>query len=423
MSACEPCSLTASSREKTPFNLVWIVPDYDLKSIKMKTIQTILSVAFLTALPALGLAADNQLVVKAVNNLALARSSQTIELSAKDLAPLGATDLKKVHVKDAAGQEVLCQAVDTDFDAYHKPDVVIFQADFAPNETKTFTVLTGRKQIYTKAQFRAHGRFVRERFDDFAWENDRIAHRMYGKALETWAGEPLTSSTVDIWTKRVPQMVIDGWYMVDNYHTDTGEGADFYSAGSTRGCGGNGLWADNKLWVSKNFVDSRVLADGPIRVMFELVYDAFDVNGKKVSEVKRISLDAGGNLDHFRSTYKPQDGSGPLVSGIGLKKVAGEEKTIDTEHGWMAIWEKVEQNHGMEGVALIVDPKALSKPVDLKPDNLLLVNVGPDNVISYWAGFGWDKSGQFADSAAWTTYVSQFAQGLQSPIQVNVSAK
>ena len=164
-----------------------------------------------------------------------ARTSQTIELSAKDLAPLGETNLQKVHVRDAAGKELLCQAVDTDYDAFHRPDIVIFQADFAPSQTLTFTVGTGPKQVYTRAQFRAHGRFVRERFDDFAWENDRIAHRMYGKALETWAGEPLTSSTVDIWTKRVPQMVIDEWYMVDNYHVDTGQGADFYSAGKSRG--------------------------------------------------------------------------------------------------------------------------------------------------------------------------------------------
>ena len=35
--------------------------------------------------------------------------------------------------------------------------------------------------------------------------------------------------------------------MVDDYHRDTGEGADFYSAGKSRGCGGSGLWRDGKL--------------------------------------------------------------------------------------------------------------------------------------------------------------------------------
>ena len=253
---------------------------------------TLLSSACLGALPALCCAVGS-LNITAVNELQLARTHETIELSAKDLAPLGERALTKVHVQDAGGHELLTQAVDTDFDELHQPDTVIFQADFAPRETKTFTVTTGKQQVYTAADFKAHGRFVRERFDDFAWENDRVAHRTYGKALETWKGEPLTSSSIDIWSKRTPKLVIDEWYLVDNYHVDTGEGADFYSAGTSRSCGGNGLWAADKLWVSGNFVSSRVLTNGPIRVMFELVYDSFDVNGTKVSEVKRVTLDAG----------------------------------------------------------------------------------------------------------------------------------
>ena len=51
------------------------------------------------------------------------------------------------------------------------------------------------------------------------------------------------------------------------------------------------------------------------------------------------------------------------------------------------------------------------------------MKVGPGNTVSYWAGFGWDKSGQFADGEAWKTYVDQFAQGLQSPIEVRFPAE
>ena len=161
-----------------------------------------------------------QLTITSANKLPLARASQTIEITAAQLAPLDAKDLTTIHVKDAAGKELVCQAVDTDGDAYRKPDIVIFQADFAANETKTFTATTGAKQIYTKEQYKAYGRFARERFDDFVWENDRIAHRTYGKALETWEGEPLSSSTIDIWSKRTPRMVISDWYLADDYHVE-----------------------------------------------------------------------------------------------------------------------------------------------------------------------------------------------------------
>ena len=380
-----------------------------------------LNLALLAMLPATCMSAPPQLTVKAVNRTNSARPGETLELSAKDLAPLGEKDLSKIHVRDSEGKELLCQAVDTDGD--YTPDVVIFQADFGKGETKSFSVTTGAKWVYTRDQFRAYGRFVRERFDDFAWENDRIAHRMYGKSLETWVHEPLTSSTVDIWSKRVPKMVINDWYMVDNYHADTGEGMDDYSAGPSRGCGGNGLWAADKLWVSRNFVDSRVLANGPIRVMFELTYEPFDVNGVAVSEVKRITLDAGKNLDHFQSTYRPQGSPGALTTAIGLKKVQGEVKEVNAEHGWLAKWERMEKNAGEQGLAVLVDPKTFDKQTEDRLNLLILSKLGTENVASYWAGFCWNKGGQFAHFAAWKDYVDWFSQCLLSPIEISVSVQ
>src|SRR6201989_1846261 len=87
--------------------------------------------------------AQTQLTVTAVNKLKIARQSETIEVKAEALAPLGEKDLMKIHVRDGAGKEVLAQAVDTDYDDFHKADTLIFQADFGPNETKTFTLSAG----------------------------------------------------------------------------------------------------------------------------------------------------------------------------------------------------------------------------------------------------------------------------------------
>ena len=373
------------------------------------------------ALPQWCYAAVNQLSVKAVNKMPIARSSQTIELSAKDLAPLGENDLTKIHVKHASGPELLCQAVDTDYDDYHKPDIVIFQADFAPGETKMFTVYAGKKQEYKKDDFKAYGRFVRERFDDFAWENDLIAHRTYGKALISWKGEPLTSSAIDIWSKRVPKLVINDWYMADNYHADTGEGLDGYSAGVTRGNGGSGIWANNQLYIPSNFVDSRVLANGPIRVLFELIYEPFDAGGTKVSEVLRVSLDAGSQLNHYQTFYKTQSGNAPLAVAVGLKKVKGEQKDLNAADGWLAIWQPMEKNLGMQGLAVIVNPKVFDKHVEDKLNNLVVLKAETEKTASYWSGFAWDGAGKITSAAAWKTYVDQFAKGLLSPIEVSLA--
>jgi hypothetical protein len=304
--------------------------------------------------------------------------------------------------------------VDTDYDDYHKPDTLIFQADFGPNETKTFTLSAGARREYSKEDFRAYGRFVRERFDDFAWENDRIAHRTYGKALITWKGEPLTSSAIDIWSKRTSKLVVNDWYMIDNYHVDHGEGVDAYSAGPTRGCGGSGIWSNGQLYIPTNFVDSRVLANGPIRVMFELVYEPFDVNGVKVSQVLRVSLDAGSQLDRFRVSSQ---GGESLALAIGLKKVKEAQKEFNQARGWLTTWEPVEKNLGMQGLAVIADPSTVDKLAEDKLNHLVVLKPG---ATTYWAGFAWDRAGQITSAESWKAYVDQFAERLRSPIGITV---
>jgi hypothetical protein len=409
--------------------------------------------ALLAALPFVASAADS-MSVTAVNKLPIARARQTIELTVAQLAPLGETNLNKIHVKDAAGQELIVQAVDTDFDDYHRPDIVIFQSDFAPNETRTFTVTSGKVQMFKPEDYRAYGRFVRERFDDFAWENDLIAHRTYGKALETWKGEPLTSSAIDIWSKLHPGLILNEWYMMGDtfYHRLNSNGGDDYSAGATRGDGGNGLWAaDNqlspsppstpltpkpksgegggreggegqfRLWVSKNFVMSRELAGGPIRVMFELDYEPFDVNGRQVAETMRVTLDAGSQMDHYQVTFKPVANGAPLTAAVGLKLVRNEQVNFNAARGTLAIWEPMEGNWGMQGVAAIVDPKRLERMTVDRLNDLLLVGA-PDNKVDYWAGFAWDKAGKITTADGWKKYVDEFAQGVQSPIEITVSA-
>jgi pectinesterase len=365
--------------------------------------------------------AQTELTITAVNKLKLARANETIELTLKDLAPLAEKDLTRLHVRDSSGKELLAQSVDSDYDDYHKPDLLIFQSDFAAGQTKTFTVFAGAKSEYTKDDFRAYGRFVRERFDDFAWENDRIAHRTYGQALITWKGEPLTSSAIDIWSKRTPKMVINDWYMVDNYHADHGEGVDAYSAGPTRGCGASGIWANDQLYIPRNFVDSHVLANGPIRVMFELFYPSINVNGDLVSQVLRVSLDGGSQLNRFDTFYRRGGSTGPLAVAIGLKKVKDAQKDFNAEQGRLTIWEPMDKNLGMQGLAVIVNPRDVDKVVEDKLNHLLVLNPTMNTMpISYWAGFAWDRAGKITSAQAWNKYVDEFAEARRSPIAITV---
>jgi hypothetical protein len=208
--------------------------------------------------------------------------------------------------------------------------------------------------------------------------------------------------------------------MVDNYHMDHGDGVDAYSAGPTRGCGGNGIWTKGQLYIPTNFVDSRVLTNGPIRVIFELVYEPFDVDGVKVSQVLRVSLDAGSQLNHFRASYQAPSGSDSLALAVGLKKVKGAEKRLNAERGWFTVWEPVEKNQGMQGLAILVEPRAFDSVSEDKLNHLLVLKPGITAPVDYWAGFAWDRAGKITSAASWNAYAEEFSEKLRSPINLTI---
>jgi hypothetical protein len=389
--------------------------------MNLTRLVSVLVLCVLRAGPAVSAAAPGA-VVSVKNTLGLARPSETIVLSGAAIRKaMPVEDLRTVHVTDdASGREVVAQPIDLNDDGVF--DEVVFQADLAAGATRSFTLSVGPRQVFTKDQFKAYGRFVRERRDDFAWENDRVAHRMYGKALETWAQEPLTSSAVDVWFKRTRRLVANEWYMVDDYHRDLGEGADMYSAGKTRGCGGNGIWDAGKLYTSSNFIDSKVLANGPLRVMFELTYAAFDAAGSRITEIKRITLDAGHNLNRFESRYAGAPAA-PILQAAGVKKAPGSQVAQDKARGVLRTWEPVKADGSHFGCGVIVDPAGLTEFVEADGNVLAVTTMSAGSDVTYYAGSGWDRSGDFKTVDDWDRYLAQAAQRIRTPPAVSVAAK
>ncbi|HEX4085764.1 MAG TPA: DUF4861 family protein, partial [Chthoniobacteraceae bacterium] len=245
--------------------------------------------------------------VTVTNDLNAARPDETIDVRLKSTGPF--------IVRDAAGKEIVSQMLGN--------GDVIFQANFAPKEVKEFTVTPGTPAQYPSKVF---GRYVPERLDDFAWESDRIAYRMYGPALQKQDGDK-TGSGVDVWCKHVRTLVVNRMYNRKSYysdpkdprlsyHNDDGYSADNYGTGSSRGCGGSAVWSAGKLWPSRCYASWKLLANGPIRVAFELTYAPWNANGVQVSEVKDISLDAGSNLNRFECHYNAENQ--PVTAAAGL---------------------------------------------------------------------------------------------------------
>ena len=73
--------------------------------------------------------------------------------------------------------------------------------------------------------------------------------------------------------------------------------------GPSRGCGGTGILHDGKLAVANNFVTWKTVQNGPGTVVFELGYAPYTVGSVKVSETRRITLEAGRNLNQVQTRF------------------------------------------------------------------------------------------------------------------------
>jgi unsaturated rhamnogalacturonyl hydrolase len=368
--------------------------------------------------------AQSEIFVSVSNNLsATPRENETVVLDWNELLRLNpALKPDFVKVSDSNGGAALAaQAIDADADG--KPEKFIFQVNFAPNEKSKRIKIEATAERQTLAESKTFARFVPERMDDFAWENDRVAFRTYGKALE----KEMISSGIDVWAKRVPELIIDKWYKGGDafYHTDSGMGLDFYSVKRSRGCGGAGIWDGTKMHVSRNFVSSRVLANGPIRTVFELRYEPWNVNGVMVSETKRFTIDAGQNFYRVESFYDAPDDLRDIDVAVGIAKHEPDFKgEFDKGKTWMSLWETNEKN-GSLGCAVIADAQNFQSFKDIPaeqfdfPQHLSVVAAKPDKVARYWVGAGWSRYG-FADKKAWLETVNNFAQRAASPLVVSV---
>ena len=344
------------------------------------------------------------------------RYLETVEL---DVAKFKSLGNGKLAILDAVAARVVPSQL-LDLDANGTPEKLIFQVDLPPGDTRRFRVvradaLAGVPPVVPKT----HARFVPERFDDFAWESDRIAHRMYGPAVTK--AEGLISSGIDVWAKRIRGLVIDGWYQRNDYHKDNGEGLDYYKVGTTRGGGGLGAWdpAAGKLSVSGNYVSWRVLANGPIRSVFELNYDTWEAAGRKVTETKRVSIDGGSNFTRFEILLKGAEGPIVLAPGVADRGGAGGAWERQAAEGYLAYWEPPFEQSGQMGVAVIC-PTGFQEFVSANGNVLGTAAAEVGKPFVYFAGAGWSRSGDFPDEKAWFAHVRRMAQLVRAPAAVSI---
>ena len=367
-----------------------------------------------------GLVSCNNSISISVTNPSDFDRLDMVELPVDQLMPLPAG--KAYQVTNQQGEILTSQLT---FDGK-----LIFQIIIKANESVVYFVKTGVPVEFAPVTY---GRFITERYDDFAWENDRVAFRIYGAALIPVDGP---SNGLDLWYKRTSALIIDKWYKndiakVQSYHEDHGEGLDSYGVGRTLGAGMMAPFADDSLYLNDNFVTHELFENGPLRTTFKLNYKNMTVTGRSFSESRTFSLDAGSQLTKITQEYGTVD-TLTVAAGIVKRAVDDEPYTALTDKGSAAVVYEEPENTTVGKVFVgMVFPKGLeqvksdtytlihpkTKRTETHSHVLAVTTYYPNQPITYYTGFGWEKFG-FLSLDDFRNHMIYITKSLEEPLVI-----
>ncbi len=222
------------------------------------------------------------------------------------------------------------------------------------------------------------------------WENDKIGFRNYFDCR----------NVKDLFGKRMPTMIIDKIHTPElgDYHKLADWGMDVLHCGSSLGSGGIALMKNDSLFRlgSTEVYEYHKLTEGPVRSVFELRYDGWDVDGEMLAAVEKISIYPGKYWFESDVTVIGMPEGSEIVTGIvtsHLKRepfefTAGSFRCIGT-HDIQSL------NNDELGMAVIVSSSETGK------------TGRTSNINFYKLGFETVREKGFSHIISETCYISQ----------------
>ena len=363
---------------------------------------------------------QNQLTLHVQNPGSIDRQNEMAEVAWKDIRQnLSLSENQTIIVTDSLGEQVPYQLVTNGSDTV---EALLFPVSLSAGQTASFHVSAG---VPEPIQPLVYGRLVPERKDDFAWENNRTAFRVYGPALKA-TGE--ISNGMDFWAKKTDSLIIDKWYQNDlsgvaSYHEDHGEGLDFYKVGRTLGLGMTAPADNDTLCLGHNFVTAEILDNGPLRITFKLTYDPYLAGRHEITETRIISLDAYSLFNKVTNIFETDTTDLTVATGIVMPQENPEENAANTTFGEntgiIAYETPGNETNGIIYTAAI-HPNGFGFIKVSNGHYLGLNSYQPGNRYTYYTGGGWSKAG-FNSFEDWIQFVKSEKEKIDQPFIITIN--
>lgn len=389
------------------------------------------------------------LTIEVANPTSLDRTTEVVELEMDVVVKaLQLEEGATIVVTDSNDEEVVSQIT---YD-----NLLLIPITLTANEVKQFTIKEGTPATYPSKVFGAQ---FPERVDDIAWENDRIAFRTYGPALQA---SKERAFGYDVWLKSVDTLVVADRYAKElnketrakinelrktdpkaasalyksvSYHVDHGNGHDCYKVGPTLGGGTAALMVGDEIIYPYCYDTFDIVDNGPLRFTVQLTFTPMVVgDDNNVVESRIISIDAGSQMNKTIVSYASLSQPAAIAAGIVLHEEQGiATVAYSQEKGYIAYADpsdNLKNDNGTIYVAAVVpqpttsvapsyfDEQERTKERGGANGHLLAISeYTPNSDYTYYWGAGWSKYG-FADMRAWVNYVEQYATQVANPLVV-----
>ena len=361
-----------------------------------------------------------ELAIKVQNPSIFDRNNEIVEVEWKEIQQmLSLQSGENIIITNSSNEQIPYQIV---INCNNNGENLIFLTSVEAGKEETYAILKGKPETF---QPLVYGRLVPERKDDFTWENNRSAFRIYGPALKA-SGE--ISNGMDYWAKKTEDLIIDKWYENDlakgaSYHTDHGEGLDFYKVGRTLGLGMTVPIDNDTLCLGENFVTAEIIDNGPLRITVKFTYDQYLAGNHEIKETRIISLDAYSLFNKIMYIFEADTSLLTVATGIVMPvdnpEAIAKTTTFGDNVGIIAYESPEDIKNGIIFTAAI-HPKGFDN-IKVSDGHYLGINsYQPGKQYSYFAGGGWTKAG-FEDFNSWKEFVKLQKIKIDNPLIVKVN--
>ena len=335
---------------------------------------------------------------------------------------------------------------------------LIFQVGVAGKGKSLYYAQKGTPQSY---EVKAKGRLFVERQDEFGWENDCVAYRVYGHG---------GAVGYDLFNKSTPNLMLDYWYASEqnqemrsvsqqlrergyadladqlynaySYHIDHGKGMDCYTVGPTLGGGANALLnADGSLFMPQCYESFEIVDKGPLRFTVRFTYPEQEIEGEKVRETRNISLDAGSQFNRVTISYHGLSKPKKMAAGLVVHKDNPTAYVLSQENGYMGYEDlgdasvynakyrdELGRQMGKIYVGLLFPSKEITTTYQQRENGIAtghilgITTYQPKTTYTYYFGSGWNKNPNtdFHSLTDWEAHLSHAANCVRTPLKLSV---